>query len=175
MDPTISAWEYFQGPFNYDVTHLWPLGFNEITQNKTSTRNLWDYCGDAAWNIGVSLKHYCYQNIVSKSTKAMQISDTIKLIHHHLTLPLITPEDHITQGINKLICALQDAPNILCNNQLIAVESLRKAFHQWSGANVQRQAPISPPSLPIPQPQRTPITRPPRHINHQTLPTAPYP
>ena len=57
LDPTILAWEYFQYPSNYDTTPIGPLGCNFIINKKTPTRNSWDFCGSAAWIIGVSLKH----------------------------------------------------------------------------------------------------------------------
>ena len=136
FDPTISSWGYFQGPFNYNATPLRPLGCNFITHNRISTLNSWEFCGAAVWNIGVSLKHYCCQNIFSKATKATQILDTIEFRHHRLTLPSLTLEDCITHGINKLTCSLQEAPDIVCDNQLAAVESLRQVFHQWTGLNV---------------------------------------
>ena len=34
-DPTISAWDFFSGPFNYDVTPLGPLGIRVISHEQT--------------------------------------------------------------------------------------------------------------------------------------------
>ena len=57
LDPARSAWVYSYSPFNYDATPLRPLGYNIITHKKTRTRNSWDFCGAAGWNIGVALQH----------------------------------------------------------------------------------------------------------------------
>ena len=61
-----SAWEAFDGPLNYDATPLGPLGCEVISHKKMDTRNSWDFIGEPAWNIRVSLKHYRCQNIIAK-------------------------------------------------------------------------------------------------------------
>ena len=86
LDPYISAWAYFHGPFNYDATPLGNLGFNIIDHNKTGTRNSWDIRGIAGRHVGIEIQHYQCHTIVSKATKAAQVSDTVELRHHHLTL-----------------------------------------------------------------------------------------
>ena len=35
LTPNISAWEYFQGPFNYNITPIVPLGCPVISHRKT--------------------------------------------------------------------------------------------------------------------------------------------
>ena len=121
LDPSRSAWAYFNGLLNYYATSQGPLGCNIITHKKTGTRNSWDFRGTAGWNVGVALQHYRCNTIVSKATKAAQVSDTVEFRHHHLTLPDITPMDHIVHGVTTLTCALQDAPTIACNNKLAAI------------------------------------------------------
>ena len=56
----------------------------------------------------------------------------MEFIHHHLTLPDITPTDRIVHGMTTLACALHDAPSVACNNQLTEIQALRQAIHQWS-------------------------------------------
>ena len=77
IDPSRSAWAYFNGPFNYDAAPLGPLGCNIISHKKTGTRNLWDFCGTECLNVGVTLHHYLCHIIVAKATKAAQVSDTV--------------------------------------------------------------------------------------------------
>ena len=85
LDPSISAWAYFHGPFNYDTTLLGPLGCHIIDHKKTATRTLWDVHGTDGWNVCVALQHYRCHTIVAKATKAVQVLDTVELRHHHLT------------------------------------------------------------------------------------------
>jgi hypothetical protein len=56
--PSISAWESFNGPLNYDATPLGPIGCPVIIHNKASTRNSWDFRGRDGFSIGPALQHY---------------------------------------------------------------------------------------------------------------------
>ena len=100
LDPSQSAWSYFHGSFNYDATTISPLGCNIIAHRKKWTRNSWDFRGAAGWYVGVALQHYRCHTIVEKNTRAVQISDTVELRHHHLTQPEVTPMDRIVHGVN---------------------------------------------------------------------------
>ena len=61
---------------------------------------------------------------MANATRAVQISDTVELRHHHLTQPEVTPMDRIVHGVNKLACALKYAPQIACDNHLFAINAL---------------------------------------------------
>ena len=135
LDPIRSACSYFHGPFNYNATPIEPLGCDIISHKKIGTRNYWDFRGVAGWYVGVALQHYRCHTIVEKATRAAQISDTVDFRHHHLTQPEVTPMDHIVHGVNKLTCALQDAPHITCDNQLFAINALHQAIQSWTTSN----------------------------------------
>ena len=110
LDPYRSALEYFHGPLNDENTPLGPLGCNIINHKKAGTRNSWDFRGTANWNVGVALQHYWCHKIISKTTKADQVSDTVEFIHHHLTLADITPMYRIFHGVTTLMCAFETPP-----------------------------------------------------------------
>ena len=42
LNPSISAWEFFHGPFDYDATPVGPLGMRVIAHIKPSKRRSWD-------------------------------------------------------------------------------------------------------------------------------------
>ena len=100
------------------------LGATSSHTEKTGTRNSWDFRGAAGWYMGVVIQHYRCHTIVEKTTRAVQISDTVEFRHHHLTQPEVTPMDRIVHGVNKLTYALKDAPQIACENQLFAINAL---------------------------------------------------
>ena len=56
--------------------------------------------------MGVALQHYRCHTIVDKSTRAVQISDTVEFRHQHLTQPKVTPMDRIVHGVNTLTYTL---------------------------------------------------------------------
>ena len=80
--------------------------------------------------MGVALQHYHCHTIVAKSTRAVQISNTVEFRHQHLTQPEVTPMDRIVHGVNTLTCALKDAPHIACDNQLFAIHALQQAVQR---------------------------------------------
>ena len=128
LDPTRSAWSYFHRPFNYYATPIGALGCDIITHKKTGTRHSWNFHVAAGWYVGVALQHYHCHTIVAKATRASKISDTVDFRHHHLTHPSVTPMDRIFHGVNKLTCALHDAPHIACDNKLLAINTLHQAI-----------------------------------------------
>jgi hypothetical protein len=49
LHPHISAWEHFNGPFNFDATPMGPPGCKVIAHAKGSTRKSWDFRGHASF------------------------------------------------------------------------------------------------------------------------------
>ena len=115
LNPTKSAWEFFNAPFDYAATPIWSLGCRIIIRKKPSMRNTWDFCKKDGWSLGCSLEHYRCQHVAPKETKAFQISDTLEYQHHYLTQPTLPPEDCVLHGLQTLKCALKDAPIQMCD------------------------------------------------------------
>ena len=90
--------------------------------------------------MGAALQHYRCHTIVAKSTRAVQISDTVEFRHHQITQPEVTPMNRIVHGVNKLTCALQDAPQIACDNQLFNINALQQAVQRWTTSNTSPRA-----------------------------------
>ena len=80
--------------------------------------------------MGLALQHYRCHTIVAKATHAVQISDTVEFRHQHLTQPEVTPMDRIVHDVPPLTCALKDAPQIACDNQLFAIHALQQAVQR---------------------------------------------
>ena len=55
LNPTKSAWEFFNAPFDYAATPIGPLGYRIIIHKKTRVRNSWDFRGKYGWILGCSL------------------------------------------------------------------------------------------------------------------------
>ena len=85
-----------------------------MIHKKHSVRNTWNFCGKYGWSLGCSLDHYWCQRVAPKDTKAVQIYDTLEYRHHYLTQPTLTPKDHVLHGLQRLTCALYDAPSQMC-------------------------------------------------------------
>lgn len=146
--PSISAWEHYNGPINYDATPLNPLGCRVLIHNKPATRNSWDYRATEGYNVGVSLEHYRCSKVFDAKTKHIQVSDTVEFRHHRLTQPTITAHDQVIHSITNLTAALQNNPTpaIHSSNQLQAIESLRSVLTSWQQATSPQPTSVHPPS-----------------------------
>ena len=112
LDPTKSAWEFFNAPFDYAATPIEPLGFRITIHKKPSVRNTWDFRGKYGWSLGCSLEHYRCQRVAPKYTPK--------------------PEDCVLHGLQTLTCALEDAPIQMCDEKICAISTLHKLFGQWT-------------------------------------------
>ena len=128
LNPRMSAWEYYNGAFDYSATPLGPLGCKIMIHNTSNKRKSWDQRGRDGFSVGPALQHYrCIQEIDSK-TKALIITDTSEYLHIDLTQPNITDEDRITHEIQFLTVALKDVPTSICNSQVAAIDAVREIF-----------------------------------------------
>ena len=67
LNPRMSAWEYYNGPFDYSATPLGPLGTKTMIHNTSNTRKSWDQRGREGFSVGPALQHYrCIQAIEGK-------------------------------------------------------------------------------------------------------------
>ena len=110
LNPNISAWEYFQGHFDYKATPLVPLGCPLMINHKASNCKSWDYIGREVWSVGVALDHYQCQWIIPHNTKVDKISDTVELRHQTTTTPMVNPKDRILHGLKTITDDLMDLP-----------------------------------------------------------------
>ena len=129
LHPHISAWEHFNGPFNFDATPLGPPGCKVIGHAKGSTRLSWDYRGHCGFYVGPALDHYRCHKILKTATSAVIISDTVVFQHPTLSVPTLSTTDRIIHCLRALTIAVRaDRTPDSCNAQLLAVESLRAIF-----------------------------------------------
>ena len=56
--PLLSAWEAFNGPFNFDATPLGSIGCQVLIHNKPSTRASWAFRARDGFYVGPALLHY---------------------------------------------------------------------------------------------------------------------
>ena len=73
QDPTVSAYEAINGPFDYNKTPLAPLGYPAVLYNDPTNRNTFaPHCTDAIY-IALSMLHYCNRKYWVPSTQKMRI------------------------------------------------------------------------------------------------------
>jgi len=169
LNPRMSAWEYFNGPFDFNATPLGPMGCRVLIHNKPSTRKTWDQRGRDGFSLGPALQHYRCYTVADKKTKATIVSDTVEFRHSYLTQPTLTPEDRMVHAMNMLSCAIKDAPATKLEAQLDAIQQLRELLTGW-----QQQSPSTaaePSKCDQSPPEERPFPRVDRPLQTKTSPS----
>jgi hypothetical protein len=77
LNPRISAWEFFQGPFDFNKTPLGPVGCRVLIHTKPASCRSWDFCAKNGFYIGPALELYRCFKLVNADTKSQVISNTV--------------------------------------------------------------------------------------------------
>ena len=145
LNPRISAWEYFQGPFDFNKTPLGPVGCRVLIHAKPATRRTWDFRAKEGFYIGPALDSYRCFKLVKSDTKSQVISDTVEFRHAFRAIPSPSPEDKIIHGLHTIASALKDAPLPTTITQHNAIANLCELFESWRllspPANIQARIP----------------------------------
>jgi hypothetical protein len=170
LNPRISAWEFFQGPFDFNKTPLGPVGCRVLIHAKPATRRSWDFWAKNGFYIGPALDSYRCFKLVNADTKSQVISDTVEFRHSYLSVPAPSPEDKIIHGLQVVASSLTGASPPTSISQVEAITNLRDIFESWRL--------LVPPSFQPPRPRipmsgrpRVPTQDPPRVV----LPSLPTP
>ncbi len=102
VNPTISAYEALNGPYDWNRYPLAPLGCRAVVYKDGDTRGLWASRGVDAWYLGPSRDHYHCNLYCIPETRAYQISGSTELFPQHGQLPDMTPQQHFKELTNKL-------------------------------------------------------------------------
>jgi hypothetical protein len=109
--PSISAYQYVRGTFDYNKTPLGPMGSAVQMHKRRENRGTWAERSINGWYLGTSQEHYQYHIIHVKITKSERISDTVFFKHKYITQPTLTPVDTVVKAIDDLTCALKGTRN----------------------------------------------------------------
>jgi hypothetical protein len=85
LNPRISAWDFFQGPFDFNKTPLRPVGCRLLIPAKPASCRSWDFCAKNGFYIGPALESYhCFFKLVNADTKSKVISNLVEFHHSYL-------------------------------------------------------------------------------------------
>ena len=109
----MSAWEHFNGLFNFDANPIGPIGCPVIIHNKPGTCLSWDFHIHKGFNIGPAMQHYQCFHMFDAVTKHLLFSDTVEFLHVYLPQPNVSPTDRIVHELNFLSCAIKESFQIM--------------------------------------------------------------
>jgi hypothetical protein len=98
----ISAWEYFNGPFEFNKTPFAPVGYRVLIHAKPATCKLWDYRAKQGFYVGPALNHYRCYKLVKLETKQKVITNMVKFRHAYLQIPAVFADNKIINGLQVM-------------------------------------------------------------------------
>jgi hypothetical protein len=122
--PTVSAYQYVNGAFDYNKMPLAPMGCAVQIHENSERRRSWAANSSDGWYLRTSPEHYRCHVIYCKNTRSERISDTVHFKHKYITEPTLTPEDTIVKALNNLTQALKDKRNKKGSEELDALRKL---------------------------------------------------
>jgi hypothetical protein len=109
--PTVSAYQYIHGAFDYNKMPLAPMGRAVRIHERCEKRGSWAFNLIDGWYLHTSSEHYQCHVIYVKKTRSKRISDTVHFKHKYITQPTSTPEDTIVKALNDSTNALKQERN----------------------------------------------------------------
>ena len=125
-NPLLSAWAACEGDFHFDSTPIAPPGTEMLMHDKN--KKSWAHNAIKAWYIGPCLKHYRALKGIVPSTGAERMSDTVRMKHHAIAIPELTPADRILEATKQLKDAIQQQPQQAPMDEIAAIELLREVM-----------------------------------------------
>jgi hypothetical protein len=131
LNPRISAWEFFQGPFDFNKMPLGPVGCWVLTHAKPATQRSWGFHAKNGSYIGPAMDSYRCFKLVNADTKSQVISNTVEFRHSYLSVPAPCTEYRIIHGFQVVAGVLTGALPPTRISQVEAITNLRDIFESW--------------------------------------------
>jgi hypothetical protein len=106
-DPTKSAYEELNGPYDFNKWPMAPPGTKAIIWEAPTRRQSWAPRGIDAWYLGPSKDHYRLYKFYNPETQAIRVNGSAKFYPQHCKLPTLNPTQHIETVADKLCESLQ--------------------------------------------------------------------
>jgi hypothetical protein len=106
-DPTKSAYEQLNGPYDFNKWPMAPPGTKAVIWENPTTRQSWAPRGIDAWYIGPSKDHYRLYKFYCPETQAMRVNGSAQFFPQHCKLPTLNPTQHAHAAADKLFESLE--------------------------------------------------------------------
>ena len=128
QNPKLSAWAATEGKFNFSSTPLAHPGTEMLMYVRPENRRSFGHNANKAWYVGPCLKHYRTFRGISPSTGKVRVADTVKMKHHAIAIPKLTPSDRILEAARQLDRAIKQLHKEGPMDELATIELLRKVL-----------------------------------------------
>ena len=141
VDPSISAYEALNGPYDWNRYPLAPLGCKAVIYEDGDVRGSWALRGVDEWYLGPSADHYRCDVYYVPETRAYRVSGSTELFPQHCQLPVLTPHQHLRALTDELAAESSKAGNMTKGRRLLTL--LQKHI-----SDILTPPPSIPPTLP---------------------------
>ena len=136
VDPTKSAYEILNGPYNWNRYPLASLGCKVVIYKDGDTRGSWALRRVDGWYLGPSKDHYRCDLYFIPKTRAYRISGSTKLFPQHCQIPCLTQQQHFWALTEELTDAVDNANATPTGKRL--VKALQRKIEQALNPNIVR-------------------------------------
>jgi len=119
VDPTKSAYEILNGPYDWNRYPLAPLGCKAVIYEDGDTRGSWASRGVDGWYLGPSKDHYRCALYFIPETRAYRISGSTELFPQHCQMPCLTKHQHFRALTEELTEAVDEANATTAGKRLV--------------------------------------------------------
>jgi hypothetical protein len=150
--PSVSAYEYVNGKFNYNKFLLSPLGCTVEIHESTNRQNTWDPHSLSGWYLGTSTEHYRRHKIFCKKTRSERISDMVFFWHQYTTQPMVMKEDQIIKAVGDPSSALCHRVNLCVKEETAVLQKMNDTLNNTTTVLVEKKKNVTFKD-PIPEPR----------------------
>jgi hypothetical protein len=113
VNPTISAYEALNGPFDHNRTPLSPPGCKILVHERSNQRGSWAAHGVEGWYLGPAMEHYRCHRCYIKNTQSERVSDTVEFFPEIAKLPTLSPFEAAVIAIERLTTIIESPTTII--------------------------------------------------------------
>ncbi len=136
--PTVSAYQYIQGSFDYNKMTLAPMGCAVQLHESCERQGTWAENTTDGWYLQTSPEHYRCHKIHVKKTNSERVSDSVFFKHKNITQPTLSMADLLKKAINNLAHALKGRRNTNRIKEMEALQKLDKLLNKTPEATTPR-------------------------------------
>ena len=166
--PTVSAYQYVRGAFDYNKMPLAPMGCAVQIYESRERRGTWAEHTTDGWYLETSKEHYRCHKVHVKRTNSERITDTVFFKHRYITQPSVTSADILTKAIDDLSAALKQQRNTKGIKEMEALRKLDELLNQKGPETTHVPNPTAERSITVPTPR---VERPTPSVERNPLPT----
>jgi hypothetical protein len=149
-EPTLSAYDDLEEPFDFNKTPLAPLGTKGLIYEDPTVRNSFAPHATDVFYVGPPKLHYRNMRFFDPTTRGFRNSGSLKLYPTHCKVPALSEDDRTIRTAHDLLRTLQLTPPPTADAQLKHCEIIERLTAILTNAPSPRVHPAEEPRVNVP-------------------------